>query len=989
MRLTKLLFILCLLLAVTYFLPAQNPFIIQYTSFDGLPSNNVYQVYQDSQKFIWFATDAGVARYDGSRFTYFSKQNGLNSNDVVKIKEDLKGRIWFFNMDATLNFYQDGTIYNCMNAPFLDSLMTIELFRNFFEDSDHTLYFYHNHQREIYTLDSLNKVRKYKFPSVIARIPDNDRFIESMDIRHIQRASDGTIYMWTIAGLYRFNSFPDDYVLVPDLINYKAVFAENPKSRFIVIRGEGDFKYDIWKLKDDIHLDRSNPPIGTNSEFVSSVIEDVNGRVWISTYDQGVFCYEKNHLKRHFDVTDAQSLFQDHEQNIWFSSLKDGVFKINPCLNKHIHYENSLFEDKEILEIAPHIRNGVWITNGNKIYLLQDGIISTLNFQSEQNNLNQLLHLDENTLIAGALSTPHYAIEGLRYNRSKYQVEYSGIQVSPRSLKKMTQSKSGSEIVSWNFFSVVRIGPDLFNTARYLDLGERVYNVFYDVDDRIIVNTRNIFELHGDSLVHSTSFSLFDKKIITDHIIIEDTFNVFNIEGDSIFLQSGNQFYNLTASWDYPVDLHINHIEYQHPVLYMATSRNVYYCDYPLRITQGEPIELQMLDIRFRNINDILFRDDNLYIASDDGLTIFLADSLKNGTVFPPTPYFQSIEINGTEQLSKSHQIILTGRNKIILAFGSINLTSSPAMYSYMLEGLDKEWQDARSTNVVYESLSRGDYVFKLRTRKPTSDWSQTIEYKILVKATLWEQPLFYIILSVILAGIVIVLIIWRKNIQIKRQDIEHQLVLLEQRALQAMMNPHFIFNSLGSIQSYLLQNKPSEASQYLSQFARLIRQNLNASNTAMIKLQEEINRLKNYLDLEQMRMEKKFDYFIKVDDAINPQFIMIPSMVIQPFVENSIWHGIHNIPHQGEIQISFKMNDNKSVRIIVTDNGSGIKRNGNEGMNRGNHLAKGMAMTRKRLELLGRKYKLTTSVEINDANPGDPFPGTRVEIIVPFANIG
>jgi LytS/YehU family sensor histidine kinase len=241
--------------------------------------------------------------------------------------------------------------------------------------------------------------------------------------------------------------------------------------------------------------------------------------------------------------------------------------------------------------------------------------------------------------------------------------------------------------------------------------------------------------------------------------------------------------------------------------------------------------------------------------------------------------------------------------------------------------------------------------------------------------------------LSVLLTGLLILIIIRRKNIQIKRRELDHQLITLEQKALQSMMNPHFIFNSLGSIQNYLLQKKSGEAGIYLSQFARLIRQNLNAINAASINLEEEIDRLKNYLDLEKMRMDNKFEYYIEVDDNVDADEIQIPSMIIQPFVENAIWHGISSIDVQGEITIKFRMQDEKSLAVLIEDNGIGMKRSEAFSPKSDKHFHLGMEMTRKRLEILGKKFSVQTTIEFSETSPGSVNPGTRVKLVVPVSS--
>ena len=252
------------------------------------------------------------------------------------------------------------------------------------------------------------------------------------------------------------------------------------------------------------------------------------------------------------------------------------------------------------------------------------------------------------------------------------------------------------------------------------------------------------------------------------------------------------------------------------------------------------------------------------------------------------------------------------------------------------------------------------------------------------VKAVFWQNPLFYLSLFILMMAAVILATIRRKNNQLRKKEIEHQLIVLEQKALQSMMNPHFIFNALGSIQNYLLQNKPGEAGLYLSQFARLIRQNLNAINAANISLEDEVDRLKNYLDLEKLRMENKFDYFIGISEQVEDGELLIPSMIIQPFVENAIWHGIAGIGEKGMIRILFTQPSEQQIVVRIEDNGIGVQRSSATQQKKSDHLHLGIGITRKRLEILGVKHGISTSVEINELHPGSSNPGTVVELVLP-----
>jgi LytS/YehU family sensor histidine kinase len=303
-----------------------------------------------------------------------------------------------------------------------------------------------------------------------------------------------------------------------------------------------------------------------------------------------------------------------------------------------------------------------------------------------------------------------------------------------------------------------------------------------------------------------------------------------------------------------------------------------------------------------------------------------------------------------------------------------------------MIEGYEKEWTTGSTRQVVYANLPMGKYKFLLRAGKSNSPWSKPIEYEIIVKAIYYQHPIFYIGLSLFIAGLISWWVIYRKNLQMRKREMEHQLVTLEQKALQSMMNPHFLFNALGSIQNFLLQNKSHEAGLFLARFASLIRQNIKGINTTMIGLEEEIDRLKNYMDLEKMRMGNLFDYNFQIDENVEKEEVKIPSMIIQPFVENSILHGISPLNGGGLINISLSMVSEWAVRITVEDNGIGMEQSKTLRANDGSHLHLSMEMTRKRIEILGKKYGVETSLEVTEAFPGNNNPGTKVTVVLPVS---
>jgi LytS/YehU family sensor histidine kinase len=184
---------------------------------------------------------------------------------------------------------------------------------------------------------------------------------------------------------------------------------------------------------------------------------------------------------------------------------------------------------------------------------------------------------------------------------------------------------------------------------------------------------------------------------------------------------------------------------------------------------------------------------------------------------------------------------------------------------------------------------------------------------------------------------------------------------------------------------NYLLNNNGSEAVIYLSQFAKLIRQNLSAINTPMIVLDEEVARLRNYIDLEKKRLDNQFDYLIEIEDTLEEDEIFIPSMIIQPIIENSIWHGIATMEEKGDIKISFRSYKSRSMQIVVEDNGIGMKNSLEYSDKNSQHQHLGMLIIKKRLALLSKKYNTETSISYSECRPDHRNPGTIVVLIMPL----
>lgn len=962
-------------------LGAQNPYIRHYTTADGLPTNTIYQMCQDSHKFLWFTSDAGVIKFDGSNFTSYRKKDGLSSNEVVRIKEDFKGRIWLFNYNSTVNYYYKNTIYNDGNEPFLKKLVGKGFFLDFITDSAKRINFY-NYQREVYILDKNNNISK----NILLRNA-NATFLAGAFIyprvSYLQNSSSNEWTIWTSYGIYKERKSDGQILYLDNSLRTRYVFPCKSNSFYAILYNAKDY---IIKIDPDHKKHKILFP--GDAQKIRSIIEDSQGFVWVAATNEGLYCFRDGLLIKHLQIKNAQSLLQDHEQNIWVGTSSNGIYVINHDILTHKHFNANLFNQMEVNLLFTFPGIGVGCLSGNTVSLYDGRMTSYKLMVPEALHKINLVHLfKNNTLVLSEKHTMVCLFENLHIDKAKGIITYSKRLLDSLQLKGIVNNRSGDRTVFFDqnrIFSTTSEFPSAKNEFVYFN--ERINNVYFNTKDEVVVNANKNYIFRNKQLIVYPALAPFNGSIISDQLIINDSTELFNVDGDSLYLLIRNRFYNLTKAFSSPINLQVKKVLFKDSKLFLATLKEIFICNNPLNVVSGKPVMINQLNFGFNNINDILLNDSSLYIASDDGLTVIPQASLFTEATPPPIPYIRSILVNNVNYPLTSGGIKLKGKNYIQLSFGCISYLSSAKTYSYMLEGAENKWSygNGSELELFYRSLPPGQYTFKLRVRA-TSEWSKPLALDILIKPTLFEYPAFWAIL-IVLAGFLVIMLIYRiKNERIRKTEVDHQLVLLEQKALQSMMNPHFIFNSLGSIQNYLLKNQAREAVLYLSEFTKLIRQNLNAINSPMVLLEDEVDRLRNYLELEKKRLENKFTYNITVDPDLEDELIYIPSMILQPIVENSIWHGIASLEIPGNIEISFSEYTSDSLMIKIKDNGIGMQKSvGYSSLDpKRQHL--GMQINAKRLALLSKKYNTKTSITYMESDPGNPNPGTQAILIVPY----
>jgi LytS/YehU family sensor histidine kinase len=334
--------------------------------------------------------------------------------------------------------------------------------------------------------------------------------------------------------------------------------------------------------------------------------------------------------------------------------------------------------------------------------------------------------------------------------------------------------------------------------------------------------------------------------------------------------------------------------------------------------------------------------------------------------------------------------------NSISFEFAAINYTSSSRIkYAYQLVGFDKEWrlsENQRSAN--YNSLKGGHYTFKVKAMNADGLWSETMAtVGIEVKAPFW-QTWWFRLLFILTLSLLITILIRRRIAAIRKESIYKQqravfgqkLAETEMMALRAQMNPHFIFNCMNIIDGLITDDRKEDAQDFLQKFSRLIRLVLENSQHQLVLLQQDLQALKLYIEMEAIRSNHHFSYEFDVDEELIENDYKIPPLLLQPYVENAIVHGLRNKENGGgKLLIGIKNHQNK-ILITVEDNGIGRKKAMQ--LNRENrkpHDHLGMKVTGKRIDLLKTMNHNQVEISISDVY-GKDETGTRVEINLPYS---
>ncbi|RPI19874.1 MAG: hypothetical protein EHM58_00345 [Ignavibacteriae bacterium] len=949
--------ILTLLFLISQAVFSQTFPYYHYTSDDGLPSLTAYDILQDKNGYIWIATNNGLCRFDGNRFNRLGLKDGLNSRHIVSILEGENNEIYIGNYDKGINLYKEGNI-TALVPPEIDLHLYGDLFlennKLYSQSSNGFLFYYRNRN-----IEDTAALSYGEYSGIYTTITNR-----------IEKISNGRFWALTTDGIYEFidnnfrkidiNNFsdPDVYSVTED------------KNGSLFVGGVGS----IYIIKDYKLI--KTIKTGNFDDKIFRIFYDSQGNIWYSVLNKGFrIIYAGSDksidigIKLKIPKAVVNKIMEDNEGNIWVSTFGKGVFCLNNMYIKNYNEDDGLsnnnvqaFEKDRFGRLIIGTFNGINILENGKFYVYNFGVKNMTDYVYEFNYLNNKIY----TCVSS---------ENLNINKKYFinKVEFVFLSTPSFCITKDSVYLSGA----W--------GNNYFKSNEFSRIYENYYYVMGEVPKNNRVN--KIFEDSKGNLWFGTALGLckikngmkeyfYDNEILNSAInsIKEDINNKVWFAGEK-----GVAYYDLKTS---EVTSLPDNNKYD-----FSTSTSIEFDKYN-RIWVGNTKGLYVLDnnsVKYFNkltglpSNDILslFYDKEkniMWVGTNYGFSSFDLNIFDNYKQLPLIIAVNYIKSGDSTYTSYDNLVFEQNNNNIYVSFSAMNF-SSPSTMAYQYR-LGEKWIDNENDFLDFGSMKEGTYNLYIRAKTQNSDWCRPVFLPFTVKPkfaeTIWFQIISISFLTVIILFGSFLKIKATKKKNLEKLQITNRFNELEHRAISALMNPHFIFNALSSIQYLVNLNKRKEANDYISLMAKLFRKNLDLATERFIKLDEEIERLKLYLDIEKLRFGEKFSYDFLVCEQIDSSKILIPNMIIQPFVENAVIHGILPKSGSGYVNIAFDLenfeinhSEYKCLVIRITDNGVGVAKSSK--FRRPGHTSRAINIIKERLILLSRELNLPNPIIITD----------------------
>ncbi|MES2276364.1 MAG: histidine kinase [Bacteroidota bacterium] len=965
---------------------------MKYTAFtvnDGLPSNNVYRVIEDNSGFLWVTTDGGIARFDGKRFQLFTTKQGLPDNAVLEAVKENNGRLWVNCFKQKPAYFDEikNRFINANDDPILAKVTEGTGIMTSFPLKDGGVLYVNEKGSFVFKDKKLivypalrgcdlfvqqNSDGSYigygasYSPAIKTNLPmlyqvKNHTIIDSISVRDVNFKTsalstksvvdDSKVYTFSplqnqcfIYGKIKTNPLRCQYdsISIPEHFTISGV---NDSYAFMLGYSGKMYVFDKKTLQQVMVIDDNYLP----NAVYNAIYKDSKGNIWLSTFDKGLLLYRKTAISAietpyGFTNTGFLSITRKPDGSLLTGNSYGEILETNGKTNS-IHTVPKLSKELRIRKILLYKKKVFTFSERGVIIDYHRIIINP--FNNMPYSAKTALQYNDSIAIFGLLS----GLVSLNMRTEETTVLNS-------SRKRLTAlSKSADGFIYFGSTDGLYKHDYVKNTSVSLAknsplLNERITGLCTTPDSLIWVATAS------------------NGVVALKH----DKVRVHFSEKDGII---NNAILSITAAG--PGKVWLGTESGISIIKYRMKAGVMHYFIQNLSVNDG---------LSNNMVNEMAYHNDTVYAATGNGISVIPANITIPLFNIPVQLTGMSVNQRDTV-LSSSYQVHYYQKN-IQMKFAAIELSGHFKNLQYTIDK-NKNWIRLDDKTLAVQ-LNNGNHTVEIRAVDVNGNISKKIlTIKFDIATPFWKAIWFWIVLASVTQILIIYLVNRRlkkrKEARLAREILSVQTASLEQQAFTSLMNPHFMFNALNSIQHYINLQDRQNANRYLSDFASLIRKNFEAAQQSFIPLEQEIENIKIYLRLEQMRFKERFTYHLSVSDNLDADEWMVPTMILQPLLENALLHGIIPSIVDGIIFINFKEKGG-NLLITITDNGIGIA-NSTALKRDTDHKSHGMDLIKKRVNALSRFGAHAITISMETAFADDRNPGNKIVLFIPSELFG
>jgi len=1028
---SKILFISVLLVVTMYSNLISQMSVLKFERFsvkDGLSSNSILDVIQDSNDYIWITTTEGINRYDGYEFKEYLHKKGdtcsISEGEIFGIAED-SDYIWMGSSRGTLNRYNKTTgCFKKYSIYYKDKLWNHAIW-NIKTEIDSIVWL--GTERGLVKFNAKEErfivFQPTVFDSLAFTVADNVVYSVHQNISDKTQLLLGTrggllIFNKKTKGFSRFKNFKSQVVI-------NDIFQENENVTWLATGFYGLVK--IEKDKDKFEFFTPHD-LNRKHATIHYVKKKSDNEYWVGFFDYGLAIFNSDSKKFTFfkDISQYSSNFPSKTTNVFFET-KDGTFIVGTINGlfiskkknrkfKHFFLDNNkserpvFFFTRDLIEISD---STYLVVLTQQLPIIIDKFSGKI---KKTLSISESIVKDLKQIEFSFLVTDNIGRIWLTSNHGLFMVDLeSGVIDSPK-------VNCDFDISDSYMFKTARAGNYIFvsvyNPLGLLKIDTRIDSAVFLKDFFDSNNIRTIRDLYvqnnNEIIITSVPTSIkynigknkFSKigkgKVLKqiehewincgiangDDILFgygRKAINILNQRSDSIMILNKEKGLSSNQIFEFEKDDKGNIWIATGGGLNVLSSKNY---NIIAQFNQEDGLMKNNLGVYWGSTFKSL-KSGEMFVGGHSFFTVFHPDSVLKSENQPVKLRFESLSIYGKEKrfekvLSKMKKIALNrSENSFTVKFANLDFNrKSNEEYKYRLLEYDEKWNYTNNNYFSFNKIPPGEY--KLELALKSSDVYKTLG--IVIIPIWWQTWWFKLLFGLFNIGILFFLyrrrIAYVKEKERLKAKFDKTLLETEIKMIQSQMNSHFLFNTLNSIKNYIIKNETRLAVSYLNNFAILIRKILNNSEYKFVSLENELDTIKLYLDLEMLRFEDRFDYEIDVDSEVDIKETLVPPLLLQPFVENAIWHGLLHKKGKGQVLIHIQKYEDV-IRYIIVDNGVGREKA--ESMKSKTALFKknyGLRLSKERLETLKNMYNLDINFKIIDLyNEMKNAEGTKVTV--------